>query len=225
MPPGLRFGIMTLQNIPYASMVERWRTLDALAFDSVWLGDHFVDPFRPTEPWFDGWTLLAALAVHTSRIRIGTLVSSITLRNPALLAREAMTIDHVSHGRLELGIGAAGRPLDHTMTGSEVWGSAERAQRFRECVEIVDRVLRHRVTTYEGRWYRVQEAVMNPGPVQQPRPPLTLAAHGPSTIKTVARYAGSWNSLGKPRGVSLGGAAGHSGAQPDARRVLRRSGP
>jgi len=197
MPPKLSFGIMTLQNLPYASLVERWRQLDALGWDSVWLGDHFVDPFSPDEPWYDGWTLLAALATHTKRIRIGTLVSSITLRNPALLAKEAMTVDHVSQGRLELGIGAAGRPLDHTMTGSDVWGSPERVQRFRESVEIVDRLLRQRVTTYAGRWYRTEEAVMNPGPLQQPRPPLTLAAHGPTTIRIAARYADSWNSLGK----------------------------
>jgi hypothetical protein len=94
MLPKLSFGIMTLQNLPYASMVERWRQLDALGFDSVWLGDHFVDPFRPNEPWYDGWTLLA-LATHTTRIRIRTLVSSITLRNPALLAKEAMPVDHI----------------------------------------------------------------------------------------------------------------------------------
>jgi alkanesulfonate monooxygenase SsuD/methylene tetrahydromethanopterin reductase-like flavin-dependent oxidoreductase (luciferase family) len=100
-----------------------------------------------------------------------------------------MTVDHISQGRLELGIGAAGRPLDHTMTGSEVWGAPERTQRFRESVEIVDRVLRQRVTTYAGRWYRTGEAVMNPAPIQQPRPPLTLAAHGPATMKIAARWA------------------------------------
>lgn len=197
----LRFGIMTLQNLGYATLVERWKLLDALHFDSVWLGDHFVNPFAPAQPWFEGWTLLAALAAQTSRIRLGTLVSSITLRNPALLARQAMTVDHISGGRLNLGIGPAGRPLDHTMTGSEPWGAPERVGRFREFVELVDHLLREPETTYQGRYYRAHEAMMNPLPVQQPRPPLTLAAHGPSMLKLVARYADAWNSLGKP-GVS-----------------------
>ena len=192
---------MTLQNLPYAAMIERWRQLDALGFDSVWLGDHFVDPFCPAEPWLEGWTLLGALAAQTTRIRVGTLVSSLTLRNPAMLARHAMTADHVSGGRLELGIGAAGRPLDHTMTGIPPWEPRERMQRFRECVEIVGRILREPVTTYEGRWYRLDEAVMNPAPVQRPRPPLTLAAHGRIGLQIVARFADAWNSLGKP-GVS-----------------------
>src|SRR5262245_65044830 len=109
--PRLRFGVMTLQNLPYHAMVARWRQLDALGFDSVWLGDHFVDPFCPAEPWFEGWTLLGALAAQTRRIRVGTLVSSLTLRNTAMLARHAMTADHVSGGRFELGIGAAGQTL------------------------------------------------------------------------------------------------------------------
>lgn len=197
----LRFGIITLQNLPFATMVERWQLLDKLGIDSVWLGDHFVDPFAPDEPWFDGWTLLAALAGYTHSIRLGTLVTSITLRNPALLARQAMTVDHISGGRLELGIGPAGRPLDHTMTGGEKWDAPERARRFREFVEIADLMLRERVATYHGRSYQIEEAVINSLPVQKPRPPLTLAAHGTSTLKTVARYADAWNSLGKP-GVS-----------------------
>lgn len=197
MAPKIRFGIMTLQNLPVAELIERWELLDWLGWDSVWLGDHFVNPFAPTAPWLEGWTLLAALAGHTRTIRIGTLVTSISLRNPVLLARQAMTVDHLSGGRLNLGIGAAGRPLDYTMPGNTVWDAPERVGRFREYVELVDQLLRNPVTTFRGKWYAAEEAVMNPAPVQKPRPPLTLAAHGPSTLKIVARYADTWNSLGK----------------------------
>jgi alkanesulfonate monooxygenase SsuD/methylene tetrahydromethanopterin reductase-like flavin-dependent oxidoreductase (luciferase family) len=201
----LRFGIMTLQNLPYPDMVEHWQHLEALGFDSVWLADQFVDPYVPTGFWFEAWTLLAALAAETKRIRIGTLVTSITLRNPSLLARQAMTIDHVSNGRLELGIGAGRAPLDHSMTGIPTWETPERARRFREFVEIVDRMLRQPTTTYQGQYYQIQDAAMNPMPAQRPRPPLTLAAHGPATLKITAALGDSWNSFGK-----FGASAGES---------------
>ena len=192
----LRFGIMTLQNLPYSEMVGHWQHLESLGFDSVWLADHFVDPYVPTGYWFEGWTLLAALAAETKRIRLGTLVTSITLRNPSLLAKQAMTIDHISNGRLELGIGAGRAPLDHSMTGIPTWETPERARRFRECVEIVDQMLRSPATTYPGQYYQIKDAAMNPLPIQQ-RLPLTLAAHGATTLKLTARYAASWNSFGK----------------------------
>jgi alkanesulfonate monooxygenase SsuD/methylene tetrahydromethanopterin reductase-like flavin-dependent oxidoreductase (luciferase family) len=176
-------------------MVSAWQRLEALDFDSLWVADHFVNPFRPSEPWFEGWTLLAALAARTTRARIGTLVTTITYRNPALLAREAMTVDHVSGGRLELGIGAGGAPLDHSMTGVSPWEASERSQRFDEFVCVLDRLLRGGPVTHEGRYYPVSGAEIQPATVQKPRPPLTLAAHGRKALKTVARYADVWNSL------------------------------
>jgi alkanesulfonate monooxygenase SsuD/methylene tetrahydromethanopterin reductase-like flavin-dependent oxidoreductase (luciferase family) len=115
----LRFGVLILQNLPYLTLVDWWQQVEVLGFDSLWVADHFVEPRRPKDIWFDGWTLLAAMATHTSGIRIGTLVTSITLRNPAVVAKEAMTIDHISGGRLQLGIGAGRTPLDHSMTGTE----------------------------------------------------------------------------------------------------------
>lgn len=198
MSTGLRFGLVTPQLVPWPAMVERWRTAEALGFDSAWVVDHFVNPYRHDGRWFEGWTMLAALAALTARIRLGVLVTSISYRNPALLAREALTVDHISGGRLELGLGAGGQPQDHTMTGSAPWEPSERVARFREVVEIVDRMLRHEVTTYAGRYYRVAAAGMHPGPVQQPRPPLTIGAHGSQMLKIVAAYADSWNSSGAP---------------------------
>jgi len=192
----VRLGFLTLQNVPWASLVRRWRPAEDLGFDSVWVADHFVSPFRPADDWLEGWTLLAGLARETERIRIGTLVSSLTLRQPALLARQAITVDHLSGGRLELGIGAGGVPLDHSMTGVTMWSRAERTARFREAVAALDLLLRSRTASFDGRYYRVHEALMQPGPLQQPRPPLIVGALGPAMMRIAARYADRWNTFG-----------------------------
>lgn len=191
----LRFGIITIQNVPYATLVEQWRRIEGMGFDSVWLADHFVNPRQPGQPWLEAWTLLAALATQTNRIRIGTLITPFPLRNPALLAREALTVDHISNGRLNLGIGS-GQPGDpsYKMAGVEDYEPPERVARFREVVEIVDSLLRNEETTYEGRYYKVEGAMMNPRPAQQPRPPLTIAALGPTMLKIAATYADTWNT-------------------------------
>jgi alkanesulfonate monooxygenase SsuD/methylene tetrahydromethanopterin reductase-like flavin-dependent oxidoreductase (luciferase family) len=195
----LRFGVIALQNAPWGEMVERWQSIEELGFDSVWVADHFVDFSRPREPWFEAWTLLAGLATQTSRIRIGTLVTPTAWRNPAFLARMTMTVDHLSNGRLELGLGAGATgdiDCSYAMTGIEDWASGERVARFREAVEIIDRMLRNKVTTYEGRYYRVVESAMSPSPIQEPRPPITIGANGPRMLRIAARYADTWNTYG-----------------------------
>ncbi len=200
---GLRFGVVTAQiDVSWETMVERWRYIEQLGFDSVWLADEFVYFTQPTMPWFEAWTLLAALATQTTRIRIGTLVTAIPFRNPAFLARQALTVDHLSNGRLELGLGpgvSGGNDPSYSMAGIEDWAPPERVARFREAVEIVDQLLRNEVSTYQGRFYQVKDAVMQPRPVQKPRPPITIAASGPGTIKIAAGRADTWNSLWEPR--------------------------
>lgn len=140
----LRFGIWTPQVTPWPEIARRWRQIEQLGFHSVWVVDHFVNPYRHASDWYEAWTLLAALAASTSTIRVGTLVTNIIYRNPALIARQALTVDHISRGRLELGIGATfPHDASHAMTGVEVWGARERADRFRETIEIVDHMLRY----------------------------------------------------------------------------------
>jgi len=190
---GLRFGVITSKNAPWSVLAERWRYLDELGFDSAWVADHFTNYREQAEPWLECWTLLSTLATQTERIRIGTMVTNITFHNPAVLARQALTVDHVSGGRLELGIGAGGAPSDHDMTGVRYWDPPERAARLREFTEVVDQMLRNEVTTYRGGYYEVHNANMLPAPVQKPRPPLTLAAWGPKTLRVTAQYADSWN--------------------------------
>jgi alkanesulfonate monooxygenase SsuD/methylene tetrahydromethanopterin reductase-like flavin-dependent oxidoreductase (luciferase family) len=193
-----RFGIVTLQDVPWETLLKRWKSSEELGFDSAWVADHFVNYENPSGSWFDGWILMAALASQTSRIRIG-IISSMPLRNPAVLARQALTIDHISNGRLDLGLGA-GAPGNvdpsYRMTGIEDWSPPERVARFREVVQILDQCLRHRETTYKGHYYQLEDARMEPPPVQKPRPPITIGAMGPSMLKIAARYGDTWNTLG-----------------------------
>lgn len=198
MPRPFRFGIVVDQNMPWPDTLERFRYAESLGLDSAWVCDHFVQPSRPDGAggYLEGWTLLAALAARTERIRLGVLVSSNTFRHPALLAKEAVTVDHVSNGRLEVGLGAGWYVPEHEMYGLDFPGPAELVDRFGEAVEVVDRLLRREVVSYEGKHYRLAEAAFRPPPIQRPRPPLTLGAHRPKMLAIVARYADRWNSFG-----------------------------
>ena len=192
----LLFGICTDQNMSWEKTVERWRYFESLDFDSLWDCDHYIQPSRPTGPYLEAWTLLAALAARTERIRIGVLVSCNTFRHPALLAKQAVTVDHISDGRLELGLGAGWYAPEHEMLGIDFPPPPELVGRFREAVEVVDRLLRNDTTTYRGRYYRLSEATSRPGPLQKPRPPLMLGGHGPRVLRIVAEYGDAWNSFG-----------------------------
>jgi alkanesulfonate monooxygenase SsuD/methylene tetrahydromethanopterin reductase-like flavin-dependent oxidoreductase (luciferase family) len=196
MSHAVRFHVLTLPNVPWKELVRRYRHLEELGFDVAGVADHFVDWTHPPSPWFEAWTLLAAIARETRHLRLSTLVTQIPLRDPAMLAHQALTVDHISHGRLELGLGV-GLTTDpsYAMMGIPNWSAAERVARFKEYVEVVDRLLSNEVTTYQGRFYQVDGAVMNPRPVQEPRPPITIAALGPVMLKCAARYADTWNSL------------------------------
>lgn len=192
----LRFGICTDQNMGWEKTVERWRLFEEYGFDSAWDCDHWVQPSRPTGPYLEAWTLLAALAARTERIRVGVLVSSNTFRHPAWLAKQAATVDHVSNGRLELGFGAGWYLPEHQMLGIDFPEPRELVDRFEEAVEVIDLLLRQDVVSFEGKHYQLREAISRPGPVQKPRPPLTLGAHGPRMLGIVARRADAWNSFG-----------------------------
>jgi len=189
------FSILMMQLIPIPQLIEHCHFVEALGYDSLWIGDQFYNPLRSGDPMWEAWTLLAAIATQTSRIRIGTLVTNFIYRNPTLVASQALTVDHLSNGRLELGLGAGFNPKDHSMTGSESWEPGERLGRFREAVQIVDRMLRYELTTFEGQYFRIKDAILCPRPVQKPRPPLTLGVTGSTAMKLAALYADCWNTL------------------------------
>ena len=193
---GLRFGVTVVQSDPYPVLARKWRYFEELGFDSLWHCDHLLRSLDPTAPLFEGWTLLAAMAVETSRIRVGALVSSNLLRHPALLAQQAITVDHVSDGRLELGIGCGWFEEEHRRFGIPLPEPGPRVDRFAEALEIIDLLLRGQTFSHEGRYYQLSEARLRPRPVQSPRPPFMLAAHGPRMLRICARFADRWNSFG-----------------------------
>jgi len=196
MPHPMRFSVMVLPNVPWPELLRRCQEVDDLGFDAVGLADHFTDWAGGKGPWFELWTKLAAVAMATRRIRLQTLVAQIPLRNPAMFALQALTADHISAGRLDVGLGT-GLEIDpsYRMIGMENWPAKERVARFGEYVEIVDRLLRGEETTCNGRYYRTDAAALRPLPVQSPRPPILIAAMGPRMLRHAARHADIWNSL------------------------------
>ncbi|MFL5651603.1 MAG: LLM class flavin-dependent oxidoreductase [Chloroflexota bacterium] len=194
--PAVRFSVLCLPNVPWDILVGRVARAERLGFDVAALPDHFVDWTNPPSPWFEGWTALTGLAATTSTIRLATCVTQIPFRNPALFARQALTLDHISGGRLEIGLGTGlvGDP-SYAMAGIDDWEPRERVDRLAEYAEIVDRLLRDEVTTFAGTYYRTDGAIVNPRPVQRPRPPLTIGALGPVMLRHAARLADTWSTL------------------------------
>jgi alkanesulfonate monooxygenase SsuD/methylene tetrahydromethanopterin reductase-like flavin-dependent oxidoreductase (luciferase family) len=191
----VQFGLFVAQVYPWNKMVEYAQLAETLGFDSLWVADHFVNPFQPETPWYECWTTLAGLAAATKEIRLGPMVTHIVYRNPALLARQAMTVDHISGGRLEIGIGAGGSRHCHEMTGVPFWKPKERSERFHEAVKILDQLLRQEVSSFEGSYYQFTDAQMRPSPLQKPRPPITVAARGLKALKLAVLYGEGWNHI------------------------------
>jgi alkanesulfonate monooxygenase SsuD/methylene tetrahydromethanopterin reductase-like flavin-dependent oxidoreductase (luciferase family) len=193
-----QFGVMLYPDVPFPTLIEQARWVESLGFDQIFLPDHSANLQQLDGPWFDGLTALAVVAMHTESIRIGTLVSNPILRPPAMLARQALGIDHLSGGRLELGIGAGVFDWDHRAVGSEPWSAKERAGRFADYVEIVDGILRGRGEPYsfEGAWLWARDVRTSPPPVQRPRPPIIVGGQSPTVLRTAARFADVWNTIG-----------------------------
>jgi alkanesulfonate monooxygenase SsuD/methylene tetrahydromethanopterin reductase-like flavin-dependent oxidoreductase (luciferase family) len=192
----IRFCAYQYQHLPFDQLFERWKRAEQLGFDVLWNVDTVVEPDRPHATLFDGPTTLAAMALQTSTIRIGTLVTSLFFRSPVLAARAAIAVDHLSAGRVEVALGAGDPTAGPAAAGVRPDSPADQVARFREFVELIDRLLRTDVTTYAGRYFWCEGAETIPGPVQRPRPPITVAAHGPMMLRVAADFADAWSSWG-----------------------------
>ena len=215
---GMRFGLdVAQQRMEWDDLLGRVRLAEDLGFDGVWGFDHFV-PMYGEGPGncFEGMTTLAALASATSRIRLGLLVTGVTYRHPSVLAAQAVTVDHASHGRLELAMGAAWYEAEHHQLGIDFPPLAERFDRLEDCLEILTRLFTGDVVDYQGRVYSLAGAQLRPTPVQQPRPPLWIGGSGRRrTLPLVARFADVWHCYESPQSYrelsAAGGRAGHRG--------------
>ncbi|WP_249020146.1 LLM class flavin-dependent oxidoreductase [Conexibacter sp. S30A1] len=192
----LRVGIKLSQDAPIESYRAVWQIADEARFDHCWAMDHLasIGPIGEERPIFDGWELLAAMAVATSHVRIGLLVTGITYRNPALLAKIATTVDHLSGGRLEFGIGAAWAANEHEMYG--ISGLDHRVGLFSEGLQIIRSLWTQERTDFSGRYFTMKNAVANPKPVQKPYPPIWVGSGGPAMLRLTARHADVWNASG-----------------------------
>ena len=198
----MRFSIWPSPARPWSEILELTQHCEATGWDGAYFADHFM-PNGPDATPLDGdtlecWSVMAALAAAVPRLRLGTLVSSVTYRHPAVLANIAAAVDRISEGRLLLGIGAGWQENEHAAYGLELGSVKERLDRFEEACEVLVGLLRTQRTTFAGDWYHLAEAPNQPAPVQERLPILIGGGGEKRTMKIAARYADEWNAWSTP---------------------------
>jgi len=193
------FGIKTSQpGATFEELADLWTAAEQVGFTSAWIYDHLTALGDTTEPTLEAWTLLSALAVRTQNIRLGVLVTDNSLRHPALLAREAVTVDHISHGRLDFGLGA-GNPrseADYRAYGITASPIGERVGKLDEACQVINALWTQESVTFAGKYYQLDDARPAIRPVQRPRPPIWIGGSGDRVLRIVARNADGWNYTG-----------------------------
>lgn len=193
----LRFGIKTAQqHTTYEAILRVWQEADTVpGIEHACAQDHFIPlGSRPTGPQLEGWTLLGALAARTERVRVGLMVTGNTYRHPAILANIATTVDIISNGRLDFGIGAAWNEMEHTMYGIPFYTAGERIRRLGEACEVIRLLWTQTRANFNGKYYQLKDALCEPKPIQKPYPPFVIGGGGEKlTLRVVAEYASVWN--------------------------------
>jgi len=204
----LKFGVQATQaGVSWDDLQSLWQELDGDSnFDHLWLMDHFVTGMGAATgsegPCMEGWTALAALAQATSRVRLGIMVTGNTYRHPAVLAKMATTVDQISGGRLEFGLGGAWHTYEHGAFAIPFHTTKERLERLDEAVQVIKLLWTQTRPTFQGRYYQLDQPPYNPPNVQQPHPPILIGGGGEKrTLRTVARYADATNVSGTPEEV------------------------
>ena len=204
----IKFGVQASQSgVSWHELLSLWQELDRESnFDHLWLMDHFVTGGGTASdsqgPCLEGWAALAALAMATSRVRIGILVSGNTYRHPAILAKMATTVDHISGGRLEFGLGAAWHAYEHQAFAIPFHTARQRLERLEEAVQLIKLLWTQPRPTFQGRYYQLNQPPYNPPNLQHPHPPILIGGSGEKhTLRIVARYADACNVSGSPEEV------------------------
>ncbi len=196
----LSFGIKTApQHTTYDAMLRIWQEAEAIpSIEHAWLFDHFAPIQGDLDgPCLEGWTVLAAFATVTERLRLGLMVTGNTYRHPAVLAKIAATVDVISRGRLDFGIGAGWNEYEHESMGIPLYPPGERIRRLGEACELIKRLFTEPTVDFDGRYYQLKEARSEPKPVQRPWPPFVIGGGGEQlTLRVVARHADVWNYTG-----------------------------
>ncbi len=195
----IRFGIQTgQQSVEWPQVLDLWQKADAWGYDTLWAFDHFYPIYvDPEGPCYEGWTLLSALANGTSRARIGHLVNGNTYRNPCVTAKMAATVDHISGGRLNLGIGAGWFELEHENFGLDFKTVLGRLEALEEALQIIKGMFTQEKTTVHGKHYTVTDAMGDPKPLQEGGCPIMIGGSGKKILlRIVAQYADMWNGSG-----------------------------
>ena len=197
---------MWSQEAEWGQLRDAWVEADRGDFwDMVWLNDHLYPPKSDSAlPIMDAWTLFGGLAAITERLRFGTMVSANTFRHPVILAKQAVTLDHMSDGRLEIGVGTGWHEGEHEAFGIDLPPIKERFELLEETFEILDGLMTNDVLSFSGKHRRIDEARFEPKPVQKPRPPFVIGGIGPKrTIPLAARWADQWNFPDYTRDLDL----------------------
>ncbi len=193
----VRFGVTIVQVVPYQELSDDFLFAESIGLDNAWVIDQFWIDGAPEVPLLEAWTTLAAVAADTERIRIGSMVTNVANRNPAILAKSVLTVDQISAGRVDVAVGGGFYPAEHEALGIDFLDAVGRGDRLREAVTILDDALRGNTVTHEGVYYSLSEATFRPGPTQIPRPPLWVAAQAPRSLRVAARHADAVVSLGE----------------------------
>jgi F420-dependent oxidoreductase-like protein len=197
----VRLGIDVSQHqLSWDELLARVRFAEEAGFEGAWVFDHFKALYGdPNGPCFEGWTLLAGLAAATEKIRLGALVTGVTYRHPSILATEAVTVDHISNGRLEFGIGAAWFEQEHRELGIPFPETGDRIRLLRETIEAFKLLLTQDTVSFDGRFVKLESATYRPRPVQKPHPPIWVGGSGERSMLPLAgRMADVWHSFGRP---------------------------
>lgn len=193
----MHVGVVILPDLRWPEAVRRWQEAEQRGFATAWTYDHLSWRSLRDEPWLGAVPLLSAVTASTTRLRVGTLVATPNFRHPVLFAKDVMTLDEVSGGRLELGLGAgSGSGYDAKVLDLPALSAADRASRFEEFVDVLDLLLREPAASYSGRFFTAVESRTYPGCTQRPRVPFTVAGTGPRGLRVAARHAQTWVTFG-----------------------------
>lgn len=193
----MKFSLVLGQRLPFAEMLARTREAEMLGFDGLFLVDHFFGRVDINEPTHEGYTMLAALAPFTTRLRLGLMVAGNTYRNPFFLLKQALTVDHISGGRVDFGVGAGWVEREHEAYSYEFPAPKERVDRFAEALEIWDSLQTNAYTNYSGSYYTLVDAPCEPKSLQG-KLPVLIGGSKPRMLRLTARYADIWNCTSSP---------------------------